>query len=200
MYIHRGSVNVHWFKNQQIIFSKIFRCFKPTHLNNKFYYIYMYNIFISSYYYIQSMDMCCFNLYMNMCLPLSEAASLRAWDYACLLWNLCSLGWRDRNAVPKRCYYCQSSRSQSPLNPFAHGATYCWLWLHHPPVVNILLLLPPILPYSSFTSTLFFPPYVHESYGTGNYNIISGSLKNSNFHRIFDTSKNMFKNIFSNLY
>ena len=59
---------------------------------------------------------------------------------------------------------------------------------------------PPILLYSSFTSTLFFPPYVHESYGTGNYNIISGSLKNSNFHRIFDTSKNMFKNIFSNLY
>ena len=147
------------------------------------------------------------NLYMNTCSPLSEAARLpKSWDYAGLLWNLYSLGWRYRDAGPKRCHYSQTSRVSNlsilkpPLNPFAHGATYCWLWLHHPPVVNILLLLPPILPYSSFTSTLFFPPYVYESYGTGNYNILSRSLKNSNFLRIFDTSKNMFKNIFSNLY
>ena len=55
---------------------------------------------------------------------------------------------------------------------------------------------PPIFPYSSFISTLFFPPYMHESYSTGNYNIISGSMKNSKFQRIFDTSKNMFKNNF----
>ena len=147
------------------------------------------------------------NLYMNTCSALSEAGRLlNSWDYASLLWNLYSLGWRHRDAGPKRCHYSQTSRVSNlsvfkpPLKPFAQGATYYWLWLHHPPIVNILLLLPPILPDSSFTSTLFFLPYVYESYGTGNFNIISGSLKNSNFDRIFDSSKKMFKYIFSNLY
>ena len=55
-------------------------------------------------------------------------------------------------------------------------------------------LTPPSPPPSSSPLTC------HEIYGTGNYNIISGSLKNSNFHKIFDPSKNMYKNIFSNLY
>ena len=109
-------------------------------------------------------DMFDLNLYMNTCSPLSEAALLpKSWDYASLLWNLYSLGWRYRDAGPKHCDYSQTSRVSDLsilkplLNYFAHGATYCWLWLHHPSVVNILLLLPPILPYSSFTSTLFFP-------------------------------------------
>ena len=118
-----------------------------------------------------------------------------ACNYAGFLWNLYSLGWRDQNAGPKRCYYSQASRAQSPLNAFC---TWCNMLLTV--VAPLPSFSPQILLYSPFTSTFFFPPHVHESYGTGNYIVISGSLKVSNFHRIFDLSKNMYKNIFVNLY
>ena len=163
MYIFQGSVNVNRLKHQQIIF----RYIEPTHLNNKLYYIYVCNndkwILLHS---INGLiDMFGLKLYMNTCSPLSEAELLpKSWDYASLLWNLYSLGWRYRDAGPKHCDYSQTSRVSDlsilkpPLNYFAHGATYCWLWLHHPPVVNILLLLPPILPYGLLTSVYISTP------------------------------------------
>ena len=55
------------------------------------------------------------------------------YKWTCVVWIYI---WRDRDAGPKHCNYCQTSRSQSPRNPFAHGAACCWLWLHHPPVVR----------------------------------------------------------------
>ena len=74
MYILQGSVNVNRFKHQQIIF----RYIEPTHLNNTFYYIYVYNndklILLHSI--NGQIDMFGLNLYMNTCSPLSEAARL----------------------------------------------------------------------------------------------------------------------------
>ena len=133
---------------------------------------------------------------MNTCLPPSEAACSMSWDYASFLWNLYNLGWRNQDAGPKCCHYSQTSCAQSPFNPFPHGAGYCWLWLHHHPVVSILLLLPS----NSFLLPLHLYPLLPSSHAWGNYNIISGYLKNLNCHRVFDPSKNMYKNIFSNLY
>ena len=69
-------------------------------------------------------------------------------DYAGLLYNFYSLGWRNRDVGPKCCHYSQTSRAQSPLNPFYtwynhHVATNMLLTgLHQSPVVSIPLLLP----------------------------------------------------------
>ena len=66
-----------------------------THLNNKLYYMYVYNNdkLILLHLINGQIDMFGLNLYMNTCLPLSEAARLpKSWDYANLIWNLYSLG------------------------------------------------------------------------------------------------------------
>ena len=75
-----------------------------------------------------------------------------AWDCAGLQCNPCNRSCRARYAGPKHCHYSQTSRSQSPLNPFC--TWYLLLTgLHHSSVVSIPLLLPS----NSSYSRLFFP-------------------------------------------
>ena len=86
-----------------------------------------------------------------------DGSASTAWDYAGLIWNLYSLGWRNRDAGPKRCHYSQNSRAQSPLNPFYRWCNMLLTVLYHFPVVSISHLLywnssilplhlPPLLP------------------------------------------------------
>ena len=144
-------------------------------------------------------------VYMNTCLLLSEAAPLwRGSIGTAPLWR------RPPLEPPQSRLKRPGSRLKTlsllsnfsfpiPTQPFC---TWC----------NLLLTMVAPFPRSQHSAPspsnsclllLHFHPlfiYVHESYGMGNYNKISGSLKNSIFHGIFDTSKSMFKNIFSNLY
>ena len=90
------------------------------------------------------------------------------------------------------------------LTPFANGATCCWdkdcgCTIPHsqysPPSTLKFFLTPPSPP--PFSSPLTCTQVTAQAIIIL---AISGSLKNSNFHRIYDPSKNMYKNIFANLY
>ena len=72
-------------------------------------------------------------------------SAFTVWDYAGILCNL------YRDAGPKCCHHFQTSRAQSPLNPFYTWCNMFLTRLHHSPVVRCNPLLSPS------------PPYLHES-------------------------------------
>ena len=61
---------------------------------------------------------------------------------------------RPRDAGPKRCHNSQTSRAQSPLNPFYTWCNMLLTGLHNSLVVSIPLLLPS----NSSILSFFFPP------------------------------------------
>ena len=77
-----------------------------------------------------------------------DSSASTTWDYAALLWN------HYRVARPKRCHHSQTSRTQSPLNPFYTWCNMLLTGLHHSPVVSISLLIPS----NSSILSLHFPP------------------------------------------
>ena len=93
----------------------------------------------------------------DMRLLIPDGSASKALDYAGLLWNLFSLGCRDRDAGPKRCHYFQTSCAQSHFNPFYTCCNMLLTRLHHSPVVTIPLLLPSNYSMLPLHRPLFFP-------------------------------------------
>ena len=65
-----------------------------------------------------------------------DGSASTAWDYAGFLCKL------HRDAGPKRCHHSQTSRAQSPLNPFYTWCNILLTEFHYSPVVSIPLVLP----------------------------------------------------------
>ena len=65
-----------------------------------------------------------------------DGSASTAWDFAGLLCNL------YRVASSKRCQHFETSRVESPLNPFYTWCNILLTGLHHFPIVSIPLLFP----------------------------------------------------------
>ena len=84
------------------------------------------------------------------CVPYETTKRVSRWQHVYSVGQrraglLCHL---YRNAGPKHCHHCQTSRDQSPVDPFYAWCNMLLTGMHHSPVVSILLLFPQILPYS----------------------------------------------------